>query len=122
MTKPVTPAPKSKQKKEARDLRADALKIARSIKIAGQTPAETKAIANGIQRGMELFLRQQSEKARDLDKRVKKVKKLEHELTQPKAEDLGEISTMQHSARLPWMLLIVSWLFFTAAAVGKLLL
>lgn len=55
MTKPVTPAPKSKQKKEARDLRADALKIARSIKIEGQTPAETKAIANGIQRGMELF-------------------------------------------------------------------
>jgi len=122
MTKPATHPPKSKQKKEARDLRADALKIARSIKIEGQTPAETKAIANGIQRGMELFLRQQSEKARDLDKRVKKVKKLENELTQPKADELVEISSIRYSSRLPWMLLVISWVFFVVAAAGKFLL
>lgn len=58
MTQPAPP--KTKQKKDARDIRAEALKIANSIKIEGQTSVETKAIANGIQRGMELFLRQQS--------------------------------------------------------------
>ena len=38
---------KGKQKKDARDIRAEALKIANTIKTEGQTTVETKAIANG---------------------------------------------------------------------------
>ena len=71
MTQAAATPNKTKQKKDSRDIRAEAQKIANSIKTDGQSPAETKAIANGIQRGMEMFLRQQSEKARDLDKRTK---------------------------------------------------
>lgn len=114
-----TSAPKTKQKKEARDLRAEATKIANSIKIDGQTPAETKSIANGIQRGMEIFLRQQSEKTRELDKRVKKVKQLSNQLTQPKSEDSKEkASDTDTNPRLPWVLLAVSWgLFLIVAGV-----
>jgi hypothetical protein len=78
---------KPQQKKEARDIRAEALKIANSIKTQSQTAVETKAIAMGIQRGMELFLRQQSEKTRELDKKVKKVKQLATKLTQEKPTD-----------------------------------
>lgn len=88
MTQAAATPNKTKQKKDSRDIRAEAQKIANSIKIDGQSPAETKAIANGIQRGMEVFLRQQSEKARDLDKRTKKVKQLANQLAQPKIEKI----------------------------------
>ncbi len=111
--RPAVSATKSRQKKDARDIRADALKIANTIKTEGQTPVETKAIAAGIQRGMELFLRQQSEKSRDLDKRVKKVKQLATKLTQDKPVDEHEkIAPPQTPARLPWILLAVSWVIF----------
>lgn len=118
IAKPAS-APKTKQKKDARDLRAEALKIANTIKTEGQTPIETKAIANGIQRGMEMFLRQQSEKTRELDKRVKKVKQLSNQLTQQKSGDeKEEITTPQTNPRLPWVLLGLSWgLFLIAAGV-----
>lgn len=115
-----TAQPKTKQKKDARDIRADAQKIANSIKIEGQTPIETKAIANGIQRGMEMFLRQQSEKTRELDKRVKKVKQLSNQLTQQKSDDVKEEgATTQSNPRLPWVLLALSWgLFLIVGVIG----
>jgi hypothetical protein len=118
MTQPAPP--KTKQKKDARDIRAEALKIANSIKVEGQTTAETKAIATGIQRGMELFLRQQSEKTRDLDKRVKKVKQLTTKLTQDKsADEKEEITIVKPSPRLPWILLAASWVLFLILAIVK---
>ncbi len=108
--------PKTKQKKTARDLRAESIKIANTIKTEGQTPVETKAIANGIQRGMEIFLRQQSEKTRELDKRVKKVKQLSNQLTQQKSGDESEeVSNAPVQSRLPWVLLALSWGLFLAA-------
>lgn len=115
MTQPTTaPSPaKSKQKKDARDIRTEAAKIANRLKTEGQTPIETKAIANGIQRGMEMFLRQQSEKTRDLDKRTKKVKQLANQLTQQKTEDgAEEIVVIQNKPVLPWVLLAASWALF----------
>lgn len=122
MTQPapaVSPA-KTKQRKDARDIRAEALKIANTIKTEGQTTVETKAIANGIQRGMELFLRQQSEKSRDLDKRVKKVKQLATKLTQDKPMyEKEEAVNTQTSSKLPWVLLIASWVLFLVFAVVK---
>lgn len=120
MTQPAPAATKTKQKKDARDIRAEALKIANTIKTEGQTAVETKAIANGIQRGMELFLRQQSEKSRDLDKRVKKVKQLATKLTQDKATDEKEQTVnTPTSSKFPWVLLGISWGLFLVAAVVK---
>jgi hypothetical protein len=114
---------KIKQKKDARDLRAEALKIANTIKTEGQTPVETKAIANGIQRGMEMFLRQQSEKTRELDKRVKKVKKLSNQLTQQKSDDEKEDTTdTSTQSRLPWVLLALSWGLFLVVGAVKIFL
>lgn len=113
---------KTKQKKDARDIRADALKIANSIKIEGQTPVETKAIATGIQRGMEMFLRQQSEKTRELDKRVKKVKQLSTQLTQQKTTDnTEETAITQTPSRLPWVLLALSWGLFLTVGIAMTL-
>jgi endo-1,4-beta-D-glucanase Y len=128
MTQPAPPArtpssTKTKQKKDARDIRAEALKIANTIKTEGQTTVETKAIALGIQRGMALFLRQQSEKSRNLDKQVKKVKQLATKLTQDKsADEKNEIVNEQSSSKLPWVLLAVSWVLFLVLAGLKILL
>jgi hypothetical protein len=120
MTQPAPATQKSKQKKDARDIRAEALKIANSIKTEGQTPVETKAIANGIQRGMALFLRQQSEKTRDLDKRVKKVKQLSTQLAQQKpTNEKEETPTVQAQPRLPWILLALSWGLFAALEISR---
>lgn len=105
---------KPKTKKDARDIRAEALKIANSIKVEGQDKAETKAIANGIQRGIELFMRQQSEKARDLDKRVKKVKQLAATVIKNADTDTVPIVISSDPSRLPWVLLAISWVFFAA--------
>lgn len=120
ITTKTSSTPKTKQKKDARDLRAEALKIANTIKTEGQTPVETKAIANGIQRGMEMFLRQQSEKTRELDKRVKKVKQLSTQLTQQKPAQEGEQATNDpRQFSLPWVLLALSWgLFLVAGLLG----
>lgn len=107
---------KLKNKKAARDTRAEALKIANSIKVDGQTKAETTAIANGIQRGIEQFLRQQSEKTRNLDKRVKKVKQLTAQISKPQTESITSETTEPKSSRLPWMLLGASWMLFFAIA------
>ena len=115
-----TTSPKPKQKKDARDIRAEALKIANTIKTEGQTTVETKVIANGIQRGMELFLRQQSEKMRDLDKRTKKVKQLATQLTQNKsADEKEEMVDVRTSSKLPWVLLAASWVMFLVFLVVK---
>ena len=119
---PATHVAKPKQKKDARDIRAEALKIANTIKTEGQTTVETKAIANGIQRGMELFLRQQSEKTRDLDKRTKKVKQLANQLTQQKPEDEKDIEPEQKPSLLPWILLTVSWVLFLAFEGSRIFL
>jgi hypothetical protein len=117
---PALSSTKSKQKKDARDIRVEALKIANTIKTEGQTPVETRAIANGIQRGMEIFLRQQSEKSRDLDKRTKKVKQLATKLTQNKpADEKAAPVNMQTSSKLPWVLLGISWGFFLVVTVVK---
>lgn len=108
------PTAKPKTKKDARDIRAEALKIANSIKVDGQDKAETKAIANGIQRGIEMFMRQQSEKARDLDKRVKKVKQLTATVARNNDTSTTPVVIPPKSSRLPWVLLTISWIFFVA--------
>lgn len=119
---PTLSSTKGKQKKDARDIRAEALKIANSVKTEGQTSVETKAIANGVQRGMEMFLRQHSERTRDLDKRTKKVKQLTTQLTQSKpTDDKEQIEHTQTSPRLPWVLLAISWAFFLGGAAVKFL-
>jgi len=116
---PSVTSSKTKQKKDARDIRAEALKIANAIKIEGQTTVETKAIANGIQKGMELFLRQQSEKSRDLDKRAKKVKQLATKLSQDKPTNEEEAVNVQATPKLPWVLLAISWVLFLVVAVAR---
>ena len=51
----------------------EALQMARAIQKPGQTKEQTKLIAQGIAKGIELYKRQQSAKARERDKQRKRL-------------------------------------------------
>jgi len=56
-------------------IQAEALRMARSIQTPGQTKEQTKLIAQGIAKGIELYKKQQSAKARERDKLRKRLLK-----------------------------------------------
>lgn len=99
-------------------MKQEAARIAGAIQGAGYSREESRAIRAGVQQGMEIWLRQQNERARELDKREKKVRaSLRHsENAVPHQTALME----SHSGRqpfpmvsyLPWGLLLMSWLAF----------
>ncbi len=97
-----------RSKKENRDIKSEALKIANSQKIEGQTKEQTKLISKGIQKGIEQYLRQKSGESRELDKRSKKLKKLETSIDQVEVVETEKV--VYKRAWLPWSLLLMSWL------------
>jgi len=92
--------------------REDAMKIARGTQRPGQTKEQTKLIAQGIQKGIEEYKKRQSEKARALDKKLKKTAASSTSEKHP-ADDKFEPAAVKNNI-LPWVLLIISWLAFAA--------
>ena len=88
----------------------DAMKIARGTQRPGQTKEQTKLIAQGIQKGIEIYKKKQSEKARELDKKLNKAPALpsSHETS---AEQVVEPVVVKGN-KFPWVLLVLSWLGF----------
>ncbi len=93
----------------------EAMTIAKATQKPGQTKEQTKLIAQGIEKGIALYKKQQKEKNRQADKAKKKVQKAK-QLQQQESED--PLSTEDSSASttpnrfLPWLLLAVSWIGF----------
>lgn len=89
----------------------EAEKIANGIKKPEQNKEQTKLITQGIQKGIELYKKQQKAKARELDKHLKKAKNL---MLVPKLgeESIEEASQNSPSNILPWVLLTLSWVGF----------
>jgi pyridoxine/pyridoxamine 5'-phosphate oxidase len=86
----------------------EAMRIARGTQRPGQTKEQTKLIEQGIQKGIELYKKQQSAKARELDKKLKKARQ---QLAAPEVREFEvreKVVCKQHW--LPWALLVVSWL------------
>jgi len=86
------------------------MKVARATQRPGQSKEQTKLIAQGIQKGIEQYKKQQKAKIREMDKRKKKgvaAKTAEHSSSESPAEPEGGSST-----RLPWILLVLSWVGF----------
>jgi hypothetical protein len=50
----------------------EAMRIARGTQRPGQAKEQTKLIAQGIQKGIEQYKKQQNARARELDKKLKK--------------------------------------------------
>jgi len=90
----------------------EAMRIARGRQRPGQTKEQTKLIAQGIQEGIKQYRKQQNARARELDKKLKKVKQ---QLASP---DVHEIEVQERVIYrqhwLPWALLVLSWLAMAA--------
>jgi hypothetical protein len=90
----------------------EALRIARGMQRPGQTKEQTKLIAQGIRKGIEHYKKQQSARARELDKNLKKAKQ------QFDSRDTHEVpvreTVVYRQHWLPWLLLGLSWLAVAA--------
>ena len=93
----------TKHPKPSPETRDEALKIARGSQRPGQTKEQTKLIAQGIQKGIDLYKKQQKAKSRELDRQCNK-KSREKSHMDPD----GAIRYRQHW--LPWLLLAITWL------------
>ncbi|HSN24293.1 MAG TPA: DUF2956 family protein, partial [Methylomicrobium sp.] len=58
---------KNSYQKPSQQTQEEALKIARGTQRPAQTKEQTRLIAQGIQKGIDLYKKQQKEKARDLN-------------------------------------------------------
>ncbi|CZF83119.1 DUF2956 domain-containing protein [Grimontia marina] len=102
----TTPSPETQQ---------EAMKIAKATQKPGQTKEQTKLIAQGIEKGIALYKKQQKSKARDRDKERKKQLK-QKQVDTVSANDVTETveSVSTSSNLLPWGLLVASWVGFAA--------
>jgi hypothetical protein len=105
--------PKYTEKNRVSDkTKEDAMKIARGTQKPGQTKEQTKLIAQGIQKGIEEYKKRQNVKARELDKKLKKVSVISSSDNRS-ADDYSEPEIVKKNI-LPWVLLIISWFGFAA--------
>jgi hypothetical protein len=88
----------------------EAEKLAKGIQKPGQTKEQTKLVTQGIAKGIELYKKQQKAKARDQNKSKKKqIKASKKEVTVTEASQTTKAPPQN---RLPWLLLVISWLGF----------
>lgn len=88
------------------------MKVAKATQKPGQSKEQTKLIALGIEKGIAEYKKQQKSKAREKDKARKQELKAKARTN----DEVNNEVTDSHpqSARLPWILLLVSWLGFAA--------
>lgn len=103
----------SKRHQTNEQTQTEAMAVARSSQKPGQTKQQTKLIAQGIQKGIEVYKKQQKAKARELDKRLKKTGSTPPPLEVDSLPDEPARST----AWLPWSLLALSWAAFAAYGI-----
>ena len=87
----------------------EAMSAAKATQRPGQTKEQTKLIAQGIQKGIDHYKKQQKSKARDLNKQLKKAKNTPPEITVETREVIR-----YKTPWLPWVLLGISWIIFVA--------
>ena len=84
------------------------MKIAKGTQRPGQTKEQTKLIAQGIQKGIDQYKKQQKVKARELDRQRSKQSLAQADDAGTDSNQAGEIRYRQHW--LPWLLLLITWL------------
>ncbi|PMK04993.1 DUF2956 domain-containing protein [Vibrio sp. 10N.261.55.A7] len=92
-----------------------AMKIAKATQKQGQNKEQTKLIAQGIEKGIALYKKQQKERNRQADKVRKKAQKQKESVqsaNETQADSPPPVEKTTKGSMLPWMLLIVSWAGF----------
>ncbi|GGO81433.1 membrane protein [Marinobacterium nitratireducens] len=100
----------SKQQSPSAETQDEAMKIARANQRPGQTKEQTKLIAQGIQKGIAEYKKQQKAKSREADKQRKQAARHDSDDAAPDALEAPQL----RPSPLPWILLILSWLLFGA--------
>ena len=90
------------------ETRDEAMKIALGTQRPGQTKEQTKLIAQGIQKGIDLYKKQHKAKARELDRQRNKPSRENTQHADSGSQEPGATRYRQHW--LPWLLLVISWL------------
>lgn len=102
---------KNSYQKPSLQTQEEALKIARATQRPAQTKEQTRLIAQGIQKGIDLYKKQQKEKARETNKNLKKLSRQKAQSVESSAEQNEDEYTIVYRQHfLPWLLLILSWL------------
>ncbi|MBL1379216.1 DUF2956 domain-containing protein [Zobellella sp. CGMCC 1.18722] len=101
---------KNKKPDVSPQTREEAERIARATQRPGQTKEQTRLIAQGIQKGIEEYKKQQKARARTADKVKKQQHRQQEQLTDTPEPD--EPAPAPASSVLPWLLLALSWLGF----------
>lgn len=112
MNKTIIPSEQTQQQ---------AMKVALATQKQGQTKEQTKLIAQGIEKGIALYKKQQKEKSRQADKAKKRALQLKKtaQNTEEEPTHIETASSLVSTSWLPWALLIVSWLGFISYLVLK---
>jgi len=87
-----------------------AMQVAKGIQKKGQTKEQTKLIAQGIEKGIAEYKKQQNAKARARDKLKKQKAKEKTHIATENEPELFELKNSNNS--LPWILLGGSWIGF----------
>jgi len=98
----------------------EALKTARGTQKPGQTREQTKLIAQGIQKGIELYKKEQGKKNRQANKKQKKATQSKPSLNSAADDSENTGSVLTKPCRLPWYLLLLSWGLFVIYVVLNL--
>jgi len=99
-----------KQSPVSQEVIAESMAMAKATQKPGQTKEQTKLIAQGIQKGIELYKKQHKAKVRQHDKQIKQRKK-----RQVDANESSEDESLVPNSPInwaPWLLLGLSWLGF----------
>lgn len=98
------------------EVESHAMKMAKGRQKVGQTKEQTKLIAQGIQKGIADYKKQQGVKLREIDKqRKQKIKQRENESAKTEKEAPKNTSIKA----LPWILLALSWLGFVTYIIWR---
>jgi hypothetical protein len=103
----------NKYQKISPQTQEDAIKSAKATQRPGQTKEQTKLIAQGIQKGIDHYKKQQKSKSRELNKKIHKLSR-PVDTTAEKTVKVAVENVIYKQSVLPWVLLIVSWLGFVA--------
>jgi hypothetical protein len=97
--------------KISNDTQVQAMKVAKGTQKKALNKEQTKLIAQGIEKGIAEYKKQQAKKNRDIDKqrkqKAKQQAKASFESTNP-----VQIAAVNNRQSLPWLLLLISWLGF----------
>jgi hypothetical protein len=95
--------------KPSQQTQEEALKISRGTQRPAQSKEQTKLIAQGIQKGIDLYKKQQKEKVRELKKKLKKTARQKEESIETVDQEMKQM-TIYRQHWFPWVLLILTWI------------